>query len=65
MCKGDGERADRTVNLGAIKAALAQTGHAVQDLPLTPDHWPLVDRDAEPEDIERQSIACPGQQCPD
>ena len=65
ICRGDGDQAERTVNLEAIKAAWTEQGYALEDLPRSADYFPLVDRDAAPEDIGRQTIHCLGQQCPD
>lgn len=61
VCKGDGETADRTVNMRAI---LGPDG-AMPNMPDTPEAWPVVDRDARPEDIGRHTIECRGDQCPD
>jgi hypothetical protein len=61
ICKGDGETADRTVNMRKI---LGKDG-VLDNIPNTPEAWPVVDRDANPEDIGRHKIECRGEQCPD
>jgi len=61
ICKGDGETADRTVNM---KKVLGPEG-VIDNIPDTPEAWPLVDRDAKPEDIGRHKIECRAEQCPD
>ena len=40
VCKGDGDQAERTVNLEAIKAAWTEQGYALEDLPRSPDYFP-------------------------
>jgi len=61
ICKGDGETADRTVNMRKI---LGPEG-VIDNLPKTPEAFPVVDRDAKPEDIGRVKIECRGENCPD
>lgn len=56
VCKGDGETADRTVNMRAI---LGPEG-VIDNIPNTPEAWPVVDRDALPKDIGRHKIECRG-----
>lgn len=60
VCKGDGEKADRTVNMKAILG----TDGVIDNIPNTAEAWPVVDRDAKPEDIGRHTIECLADQCP-
>lgn len=60
VCKGDGETANRTVNMARV---LGKDG-VLPDMPNTAEAWPVVDQAAKPEDIGRRQIQCRGEDCP-
>ena len=60
VCKGDGIKADRTVNMAKM---LGPDG-VLPQIPNDAEHWPIVDSEAKAEDIARHGIICAGESCP-
>ena len=61
MCKGDGETANRKVNMAEI---LGKDG-VLSDKPDEHEYWPIAGHGSKPEDIKMHQIICRGKDCPE